>query len=47
MWSSAEPVYSNCVYLNRDIIGMILNPITVGMAVNRQASTGLWLFKIE
>lgn len=37
MWFRTDPVYSNSVSLKSDIIGIILNPITVGMAVKRQA----------
>ncbi len=37
MWLKAEPVYSNYVYLNNEIMGMIENPIIVGIEVYKQA----------
>lgn len=37
IWLRTDPVSSNSVYLNKDIIGMILKPMIVGMAVKRQA----------
>ncbi len=47
MWLSTEPVYSNYVYLNNEIIGMIENPMIVGMAVYKQAWTGFAEFTME
>ena len=34
-------------YLNRDNNGIKLKPMTVGIAVYKQASIGFWLFRIE
>lgn len=47
IWFITEPVSSNSVYLNKEITGITVNPIIVGIAVYIQAWTGLLLFTME
>lgn len=47
IWSPTDPIYSNSRYLKSAMMGIIENPMTVGMAVNRHASTGLLELRIE
>lgn len=35
IWSHTEPIYWNSSSLNNEIIGIILNPMIVGIAVNK------------
>lgn len=47
IWSKTEPSYTNYYYLNNEMIGIIENPMIVGIAVYRHAWTGLLELTIE